>query len=210
MIRQFDEAYWNDRYGSHGHIWSGNPNPQLVAEVSALPAGTALDVGCGEGADAVWLAGRGWQVTGVDISSVALERAAGHAAGLELPGSLAWRQLDLLAWTPPEGAFDLVSAQFMQLPRADRGPLFARLAAAVAPGGTLLVVGHAPSDMDSGARRPHRAEVLFDAGEVVSALDPGLWQVLVAESRPRQSEGHGGGPVAVHDEVVRASRRADV
>ena len=207
MTGNYDEAYWNERYGSHGHIWSGNPNPQLVAESTALPAGTALDVGCGEGADAVWLAAHGWRVTGVDISSVALERAAGHAAGQDLAGSLEWQHVDLLKWTPPANSFDLVSAQFMQLPHGEREPLFARLAAAVAPGGTLLVVGHAPSDMDSGARRPHRADVLFAADEVVSALDPALWHVLVAESRPRESGGHGGGPATVHDEVLRATRR---
>lgn len=206
MSHQFDESYWNDRYGRHGNIWSGKPNPQLVAEASGLLPGRALDVGCGEGADAVWLAGRGWRVTGVDISRVALERAAGHAAGLKLPGSIAWEHHDLLSWTPPEASFELVSAQFMHLPREDREPLFARLAAAVAPGGTLLVVGHAPSDVDSGAHRPHGAELFFSAVEVAAALDTSLWEVLLTGSRPRPATGHGGETITIHDEIMRAVR----
>jgi len=209
--RQFDESYWDKRYGSHGNIWSGEPNPQLVAEASPLPPGSALDVGCGEGADAVWLAGRGWRVTGVDISSVALERAAAHAAGLALAGSVTWEHHDLLLWTPPAASFGLVSAQFMHLPQAEREEIFTRLAAAVAPGGTLLLVGHSPSDEDSGARRPHGADLFFTAAEVAAALDPNLWEVPVAETRARSDSGHGGWHggenVTVHDEVLLAVRR---
>jgi len=206
MTQIFDENFWNDRYGRQGNIWSGRPNPQLVAEVSSLAPGTALDVGCGEGADAVWLAGRGWRVTGVDISSVALDRAASHAGTLELSGSIAWEHRDLLVWSPPAGAFDLVSAQFMHLPREDREPLFARLAAAVAPGGTLLLVGHAASDSAAGARRPHGADLFFSAEEVAASLDPSSWKVLVTESRPRPGTGLDGGPITIHDDVMRAQR----
>lgn len=206
MTQKFDEAFWNERYGNQGNIWSGKPNPQLVAEVSSLPPGTALDVGCGEGADAIWLAKRGWRVVAVDISSVALARAAGHAAGLGPDGPIEWEHHDLLSWAPPAGSFDLVSAQFMQLPRTDREPLFDRLAAAVARGGTLLVVGHAPSDIDSGAHRPRRADVFYTAEEAASALDPVLWDVLLTESRARGSAGDGGRPATVHDEVMRAVR----
>jgi len=206
MTQIFDENFWNERYGQRGNIWSGQPNPQLVAEASSLAPGTALDVGCGEGADAVWLAGRGWRVTGVDISSVALERAAGHAASLELSGSIAWEHRDLLIWTPPARSFDLVSAQFMHLPREDRQPLFARLAAAVAPGGTLLVVGHAASDIAAGARRPHGADLFFSAEEVAATLDPSSWKVSVAESRPRPGTGLDGATITIRDDVVRAQR----
>lgn len=206
MTHKFDAAYWDERYAGRGNIWSGHPNPQLVAEAAGLAPGTALDVGCGEGADAVWLAARGWRVTGVDISSVALERAAGHASGLTLSGSIDWQHRDLLDWTPPALSFELVSAQFMQLPLEDRQPLFTGLAAAVAPGGTLLVVGHAPSDIESGAHRPNRADVFYTAREVAALLNPPLWKIFVAESRPRDSAGHGGGPVTVHDEVLRAVR----
>jgi SAM-dependent methyltransferase len=206
MGQKFDEDYWNGRYGSRGNIWSGKPNPQLVAEASTVRPGRALDVGCGEGADAVWLAGLGWRVTGVDISSVALERASSHASGLKLAGFITWEHRDLLDWTPPAGSFDLVSAQFMHLPQADREPLFARLAGAVAPGGTLLLVGHSPSDAESGARRPHGAGLFFTSADVAASLDSALWEVRVAEARPRMDTGHGA-PVAIHDEVLRALRR---
>jgi len=202
----FDENFWNERYGQHGKVWSGNPNPQLVAEAADLPPGTALDVGCGEGADTVWLAGRGWQVTGVDISTVALERAAAHAANLALPGAIVWEHRDLLAWAPPASAFDLVSAQFMHLPKAGRDPLFARLAEAVAPGGTLLLVGHSPQDVEAGAHREFGADLFFTAAQLAAALDPGAWQVLVSEARPRTSSGHDGGTTTIHDEVLRAAR----
>lgn len=213
MTTIFDETYWNERYGSSGRIWSGNPNPQLVAEAAALDSGSpqapkrALDVGCGEGADSVWLAGQGWQVTGVDISTVALQRASAHAADLELPGSVVWEHHDLLDWTPPTASFDLVSAQFMHLPRPDREKLFAALADAVAPGGSLLIVGHAPSDIAAGAHKAIGEDMFFTAGEIAESLDPSRWTVLAAESRPRTAAGHDGESITVHDEVVRAMRR---
>ncbi|POH59887.1 class I SAM-dependent methyltransferase [Arthrobacter glacialis] len=212
MTTIFDETYWNERYGNSGKIWSGNPNPQLVAEAAALDSGSvqapkkALDVGCGEGADSVWLAGQGWQVTGVDISTVALQRAAAHAAELELPGSVAWEHHDLLGWTPPAASFDLISAQFMHLPRPDRDKLFARLAAAVVPGGTLLIVGHAPSDSAAGAHRALGADMFFTAKQIAEALDPSQWDVVVAASRPRSASGPDGETITIHDEVMRAVR----
>ena len=97
-----DEAHWDGQYGSREAFWSGEPNPQLVREVQSLRPGNALDVGCGEGADALWLARHGWHVTGVDISSIALARAATHAtqAGAELAGRLAWRHMDLDEFVP--------------------------------------------------------------------------------------------------------------
>lgn len=213
MATIFDETYWNERYGNSGRIWSGNPNPQLVSEAAALNAGSpqspgkALDVGCGEGADSVWLATQGWQVTGVDISSVALQRAAAHAAGMDLPGSLTWEHHDLLSWTPPAASFDLVSAQFMHLPRPDREKLFAALADAVAPGGTLIIVGHAPSDIAAGAHKALDGDMFFTAGELANSLDPVHWDVVVADSRPRSAPGHDGETITVHDEVLRAVRR---
>lgn len=212
MTTIFDETYWNERYGNSGRIWSGNPNPQLVAEAAALNSGStqaprkALDVGCGEGADSVWLARQGWQVTGVDISTVALQRAAAHTAGLELPGSVTWEHHDLLAWTPPADSFDLVSAQFMHLPRPDREKLFDRLGEAVAVGGTLIIVGHAPSDIEAGAHKALGEDMFFTAREVADSLDPTQWDVVVAESRPRSAAGHDGETITIHDEVMRANR----
>ncbi|MHA7305463.1 class I SAM-dependent methyltransferase [Arthrobacter sp. TMN-49] len=213
MTTIFDETYWNERYGNSGKIWSGNPNPQLVAEAAALNSGSpqqprkALDVGCGEGADSMWLAHQGWHVTGVDISTVALQRAAAHAAELELAGAVTWEQHDLLAWAPPAASFDLVSAQFMHLPRPDRETLFARLDEAVAHGGTLIIVGHAPSDIEAGAHRALGKDMFFTAREIADSLDPTQWDVVVAESRPRSAAGHDGESITIHDEVLRATRR---
>src|SRR5205814_628062 len=118
LSTMFEEAAWEERYRTQPKIWSGRPNPQLVAEATGLTPGRALDVGCGEGADAVWLAQRGWTVTAVDISTTALERAAAHAAdaGSQVAERITWTHADLRDHRPTEGAFDLVSAQFMHLP----------------------------------------------------------------------------------------------
>jgi SAM-dependent methyltransferase len=135
--------FWEARYQGSDRVWSGRPNPLLVREVSGLEPGTALDLGCGEGADAVWLASRGWRVTGVDISRTALERAAGHAAGAGVGDRVVWERHEL-GLTFPEGTFDLVSAQFLQSPVPfHQDDVLRRAAAAVAPGGTLLIVMHA-------------------------------------------------------------------
>jgi SAM-dependent methyltransferase len=202
----FTEAEWDARYGTvEERMWSGNPNPVLVAEVTGLTPGTALDVGCGEGADALWLADRGWKVTGVDISSVALKRAAaqGESQGL----AVEWRRLDLLAEPLELGSFDLVSAQFMHLPGGLRRPLYARLAAAVAPGGTLLLVGHDFSDVQTSMPRPDLPDMFFTAGALAADLDPRSWEVLVAESRPRQTLDPEGREITIRDSVLMARKR---
>src|SRR3954447_408204 len=196
-------------YRATDALWSGRPNTQLGAEAADLPAGTALDVGCGEGADAVWLARRGWQVVAVDFAATALERgaAAAAAAGKEVAARIVWVRADVTRWTPEPAAFGLVSAQFMHLPPDERRELFARRAAAVRPGGTLLVVGHDVSDIAAGAHRPPEPERFFTAQEVAAALDPDAWDVLVAEGRPRPAAVHEGHDIDVHDAVVRARRR---
>src|SRR5262249_55211873 len=134
--RVFGEQAWDERYTERAQTWSGNPNPVLVTEVAELPPGTALDAGAGEGADACWLAARGWRVTGADISSVALQRAAHEAERLGL--DIEWLHIDLTR-EPAPGRYGLVSAQFLHLPAAARGVLFSHLADAVLPGGTLLI-----------------------------------------------------------------------
>jgi SAM-dependent methyltransferase len=204
----FSEAFWDQRYRSSAAVWSGQPNPQLLAEAAGLRAGHALDVGCGEGADAIWLAGRGWRVTAVDISTVALERAAARAreAGREVAERITWQQADVLAWGPPPRAFDLVSAQFLQLPAETRAGVLDRLAAGVAEGGTLLIVGHSPTDLHTAAARPPRPELFFTAAEIAAALDSLRWRVIVAEARPREARDPDGHPVLVHDEVLAARR----
>ncbi|QWF83252.1 class I SAM-dependent methyltransferase [Amycolatopsis sp. CA-230715] len=202
----FDEASWNERYRSRESIWSGRPNPQLVAEVEDAAPGTALDVGCGEGGDAIWLAGRGWQVTGIDFATTALQRAAAHADAAQVGDRVRWVHADLLTWVP-ETRFDLVSAQFMHLPNPEREALVARLATAVAPGGTLLIVGHDFSDVQTSAGRPNLPEMYYTASELASALDADAWEVL-AETRPRTAPDPDGAEITVHDTVLRARKRA--
>ena len=206
----FDEQSWDERYRSRAAIWSGTANPQLMAEAAGLAAGAALDVGSGEGADACWLAGRGWQVTAVDFAATALQRAAvrAEALGADVAGRISWVQADLTTWAPAEGHFDLVSAQFMHLPPAARRAMFARLAAAVSPGGTLLIVGHHPSDMQTTVPRPPMPELFYTAEEVADSLDPGQWEVLVADARPRRATDPEGQDVTIHDAVLRARKRA--
>ena len=205
----FDREWFEERYRSAPALWSGQPNPQLVAEVAGLRPGTALDAGCGEGADAIWLAERGWRVTAVDFSTTALERAAEQAAarGDQVAGRIDWRHADLTSWAPPELTFDLVSAQYLHLPPEPRAALFARLAAAVAPGGSLLIVGHDFSDHAAGAHRPDMPEMFFTAEEVAASLAPGEWEVLVTAARPRPAKVHEGEEITVHDAVLRARRR---
>ncbi|GAA3559709.1 class I SAM-dependent methyltransferase [Streptomyces osmaniensis] len=135
--------FWEARYRDGGRLWSGRPNKLLVREASDLTPGSALDLGCGEGADAVWLASRGWRVTGVDISRTALERAAGHAVEAGVGERAVWER-HVLGETFPEGSFDLVNAQFLQSPvEFDQRSVLRQAAQAVAPGGTLLIVMHA-------------------------------------------------------------------
>lgn len=204
-----DEAFWEERYRSHEAVWSGRPNPQLVAEAGGLTPGTALDVGSGEGADALWLAQRGWQVTAVDFSTTALARAARHAGtlGPDVAERVTWTHRDLMAWVPPATAFDLVTAQYLHTLPGPRRSILAGLADAVAPGGILLVVGHHPLDLQTPVPRPPRPELFPTAEDLAAALDPHRWEVLVVEARPRPATAPDGRAATVHDAVLTARRR---
>ncbi|MET7400719.1 methyltransferase domain-containing protein [Dactylosporangium sp. NPDC005572] len=204
-MEMFTEDYWEQRYRSRGTLWSGRPNAHLVSDVAGLPPGAALDVGCGEGADAIWLAQRGWRVTGADISPTALERAAAHAADAGV--DVTWERVDMLAWTPEPGRYDLVTAAFVHVPSGLREALFARLADAVAAGGTLLIAGHHASDA-AVVPRPDVPELFFTGEELAAALDPEAWEVQAADARPRTANHpEHGGEVTIHDAVLRARRR---
>lgn len=195
-------AEWDQRYAGSEQLWSGRPNGALVAEVQALPAGRALDVGCGEGADAVWLASQGWAVTGLDVSEVALARAAVHArdAGFHVD----WLHAGLTEAALPDGGFDLVSAQYPALLRTPGHEAERALIAAVAPGGVLLVVHHAGFEARPAADGFDPADYVSPAN--VAALLDDDWQTVVNETRPREVPDSGAGAHHSHDVVLRALR----
>jgi SAM-dependent methyltransferase len=176
---------WNRKHGAGGLLFGAEPNRFLVAEAEGLDVGRALDVACGSGRNAVWLAGRGWKVTGVDFSDVALEQARALAAerGVEVD----WVQADLLGWRPFDEAFDLVMVLYLQLPADQLEQALRRAAAGVAPGGTLLVVGHHSDNIDQGSGGPKDPRVLFTPEQVAGYLD-GL-RVEKAEAVLRPVEG---------------------
>ncbi|MEV6079448.1 class I SAM-dependent methyltransferase [Streptomyces sp. NPDC052069] len=204
----FTQEFWDARYRSRT-VWSGNPNPLLVEYAAGLTPGTVLDVGSGEGADAIWLASRGWQVTGADLSTVALEHAARNAAeaGEDIAGRITWQHADFLTWDPAPRRFDLVSAQFMHLPRPSLEALYRRLAAAVNPGGTLLVVSHHPADLDTSMGRPMAVDTFVTGEEMAAVLDPDAWASVVTAAPERMASDPEGRQVVIRDAVLRAVRR---
>lgn len=196
-----DQQFWDDRYRSQDQLFSGAPNAVLIAEAGDLPPGQALEVGCGEGADAIWLARRGWRVTGVDISRVALERAA--ATGADLGDQISWQHGDPMTTPPPAGAFDLVSVQYFPLRRQPEHTALRGLLAAVAPGGTLLFGGHDPADVPSDAE--FDPDDYYQPEDIAALLDEDWWTVLVNETRPRTAPPPAG-THHTHDTVLRARR----
>ncbi len=160
---------WNRRYAARELIWTGDPNRRFVAETAGMPPGRALDLACGEGRNAVWLAERGWEVTGVDFAEVALEKARGLAAARGVEAT--WVHADLLEYDAPGEAFDLVAILYLQLPADERGRVHRAAAAAVAPGGTLLVVAHDRSNLEHGHGGPQDPRVLATPEEVAGDLD---------------------------------------
>jgi SAM-dependent methyltransferase len=198
--------FWDERYGSMPTLWSGHVNAVVMTETADLSPGTALDVGCGEGGDALWLAERGWQVEGVDVSQVALDRAARRAAdaGPEIDERLTWTRRDLLSWRPPEATYDLVTVSFMHLPGGDRAAVYAALSEAVAVGGMFLVGAHSPLDLGV-VPRPDDPDLYFTAEELAAGLDD-RWAVVTAEERGRPGRHPDGGDVTLHDTVLRARR----
>jgi SAM-dependent methyltransferase len=160
---------WNARYADKELVWTAEPNRLFAAEVSGLSPGRALDVACGEGRNAVWLAGNGWKVTGVDFSEVALEKAAELARrrGVEVD----WVCADVLEYEPRPRAFDLVAVLYLQLPREELAIALRHAARAVAPGGTLVVIGHDTTNLSDGHGGPRDAAVLYTPADVVECLD---------------------------------------
>lgn len=205
-------AYWQRRYGEPGAVWSGRPNAALVDAVTALgldpaPAGaTALDLGCGEGGDVVWLAQRGWRATGVDISEHAVARGAAAAAERGVADRVRLVAHDLTTWHDGR-TYDLVTSCFLQSPVAlDRAAILRAATDRVAAGGHLLVVAHAaPPSWAQGAPWADQELPTVESELTALALDE-RWQLLVAEVRHRDAAGPDGRPGHLQDVVVLAHR----
>ncbi|WP_033290018.1 class I SAM-dependent methyltransferase [Amycolatopsis jejuensis] len=202
-----DAKFWEDRYRSRDQLFSGSPNGVLVTEIDGLPPGQALDVGCGEGADARWLASHGWHVTAVDISRTALHRAAAAARSAD-PATeeaaaaerIAWVCADLAVSPLPVEAFDLISVQYFPLRRQSGDGPVKQVLDAVAPGGTLLFVSHDPGDLSA----EHHVGDYYQPADIAPLLGDG-WTVLVNESRPRVAPAPPG-TAHTRDTVLRARK----
>ena len=208
VARMFSQEFWDERYSGEP-VFSGDPNPWLVHYAADLPPGAALDVGSGEGADVLWLASRGWDVTGVDISPVALARGAQltDQAGPHIAARAMWQPADMLTFAPPADSYDLVSAQFMHLPGLAREALHRRLAAAVRPGGTLLLVLHVRPDPHAG-HPDYPADLFATAEQMAAVLDPAHWTIHTATPE-RPADDSGSTPVHTHDAVLHAVRHPE-
>jgi 2-polyprenyl-3-methyl-5-hydroxy-6-metoxy-1,4-benzoquinol methylase len=159
---------WNRKHGESGLLFGAEPNRFLVSEVSGMAPGRALDLACGSGRNAVWLAQQGWSVLGADFADVALGQAAELAA--ERGVAVEWVDADLQTWQPP-GEFDLIAVLYLQLPAEELDPIMRRAAAALAPGGTLLVVGHHSRNLEEGSGGPKDPRVLFTPEQIAASLD---------------------------------------
>ena len=202
----FTQETWDARYAESQRVWSGRPNPRLVEQITGVTPGDALDVGAGEGADAVWLASQGWQVTALDVSPVALARAEAHAAEAGVADRVSTLHHDLMSGATLPGDYDLVSAQFLHPPAERFTELMRLLGSAVRTGGRLLVVGHHPDDHATGLRSGHgHPELLFTPDKVVGALPSGEWEIHTAEAQTREVAGPDG-PATATDAVVLAVR----
>jgi SAM-dependent methyltransferase len=217
----FDNEYWDQIWQSDraAAMESSAPNPHLVRETAGLAPGTALDAGCGAGAETIWLAARGWQVTGADIAAAALVRAAQRAADAGVSERVRWVQADLSTWEP-DARYDLVTTHYAH-PAMPQLEFYDRTASWVAPGGTLLVVGHLHHDATADGHEHGRAHghghgcesggppasASATAATIAERLDPTLWDVVTAEESHRTMSGPGGHETPIHDVVVRATRR---
>lgn len=197
--------FWEDRYASEERVWSGKVNHALVQVASVLTPGRALDLGCGEGGDVVWLAEHGWDATGVDISTTATRRAADAARAGGVPDDgIHFVAADLSTWSPT-GTYDLITASFLQspveLPRAD---ILRRMVDHVTPGGHLLVVAHAA--MPPWAKNPSHHHSFPTPDEEVAALGLDGWTTEIAEVRSREATGPDGQLATLDDTVVLVRR----
>ncbi len=204
---RFDRGFWDRRLSEvllehAAEIAQRPPNAYLTATVGSLAPGRALDAGCGHGSEALWLAARGWRVTAVDFSATVLDhgRSTAAALGPEIAERIDWVEGDLGVWAPEGDVFDLVSCLYVHVAGSVED-MVSRLATGVAPGGTLLLVGHLPIDPITGAATPAAGQVQVTVEAAVAVLDPQRWEVTIAEDRPRAAAGTG------FDAVICARRR---
>jgi SAM-dependent methyltransferase len=215
MTHSFDGSYWDRhwqqrRSGTPVAMAVSPPNPHLVREVADLVPGTALDAGCGAGAEAVWLASRGWQVTGADIATEALGRATERATARGVEDRVRWVHADLSLWEPGT-TYDLVTTHYAH-PAIPQLAFYDRIASWVAPGGTLLIVGHLHHGGEGHGHGPDDAgqppgSASVTAAEIAARLHRAEWDVVTAEESQRTLSRPGAEAVALHDAVVRATRR---
>jgi len=159
---------WDERYATDELIWKADPNRFLVEQADGLEPGRALDVACGEGRNAVWLASKGWRVTGVDFSHAGLAKAERLAA--ERGVEVTWVEDDVVVWRPPPASFDLVIVMYLHMVAGQRRQVLANAASALAPGGTVLVVGHDVSNLRDGTGGPQDPAILFSPEDIVEDL----------------------------------------
>jgi SAM-dependent methyltransferase len=198
-----DQSQWDELYAGTELVWTAEANRFVVEELAGLTAGRALDLGTGEGRNAIWLAERGWQVTAVDFSAVGLAKAAELAARRGVSG-VRWVEADLREYQPGPAAYDLVLLAYVHLPPDEFGALLQMAASALAPGGTLLVVGHDVDNIAHGHGGPQDPRILHRVQDVVAAL-PGL--AIQRAEQARRPVLTGDGERAAIDSVVRAQRR---
>ena len=196
-----EQAAWDHRYSGPDLVWGAGPNRFVAEELAALPPGRAIDLGTGEGRNAIWLAERGWRVTAVDFSAAGLDRAARLAA--ERGVTVDWVQADLLDYTPAPGGYDLVLIAYLQLPSVSLAGVFRAAAAAVAPGGTLLVIGHDRDNITRGYGGPQDPDRLYTVAAVTAEL--GGLAIRRAGQVPRPVQAAEGERTAI-DTLVRAER----
>lgn len=197
-----DAAGWDERYAGSERLWSLAPNVFLVDEIADLPPGRALDLAAGEGRNAVWLAEQGWEVTAVDFSAVAADRARDMAAARGVTVEVVVG--DVTEWTPPADSFDLVAVFYLHLPPDARRSVLDGARRALRPGGTVLVVGHDLDNLEHGYGGPQDPSILYDP--VTIAAELGGLDIVSARRVERAVAVEDGTRTAV-DTLVRAVRR---
>jgi 2-polyprenyl-3-methyl-5-hydroxy-6-metoxy-1,4-benzoquinol methylase len=199
---------WNQRYEQSELVWSASANVWVQEVTQNLPAGRALDIAAGEGRNSLWLAARGWKVTAVDFSEVALQRA--HSLADEHLGEDAGRlvtlEADVRTWVPEARSYDLVLVVYLHLPEQERRSVMRAAAEAVAPGGTLLIVGHDAENLASGHGGPQNPAVLYQPSDIVADIEPSHLVVVRDETARRSVTDAQGQPVEALDALVVACR----